>query len=115
MDKINTDTDLEELAKKLEEEAGSAQSAAEVILAHTRSTINDYKERDQAKFDDFAPRLKTLIDEINNGTISFRDQIMKQLELLKKSKEKDLLPSELNEIANIKSMSSGVGKMMKKP
>lgn len=105
LDKINTDTDLEELAKKLEEEAGSEQSAAEVILAHTRSTINDFKERDQAKYDDFAPRLKALIDEINNGTISFKDQIMKQLELLKKSKEKDLLPPGLNEIANIKSTS----------
>ena len=105
LDKINSDTDLEELAEKLEKEAGSAQSAAEVVLAHTRSTINDYKERDQAKFDEFAPRLKALIDQINNGTISFKDQIMKQLELLKKSKEKDLLPDALNEIANIKATS----------
>lgn len=105
LDKINTDTDLEELAKKLEEEAGSQQSAAEVVLAHTRSTINDYKERDQAKFDEFAPRLKALIDEINNGTISFKDQIMQQLELLKKSKEKDLLPPDLNEFANIRTTS----------
>ncbi len=105
LDKINSDTDLEELAEKLEKEAGSTQSAAEVVLAHTRSTINDYKERDQAKFDEFAPRLKALIDQINNGTISFKDQIMKQLELLKKSKEKDLLPAALNEIANIKATS----------
>ncbi len=86
LDLLDSTSDTEEAATKVEEQAGSKKAAAEKIAAKARAVINDWNTRDKAQSESFAKRLQEIIDSINKQTAATANDIKRLIELLKDMK-----------------------------
>lgn len=82
------DMDETEAADKAAEEAGSEESAAEIIEGKARATINDFKEKDLELYLAFSKRLQDLLDRLKQETATFKQQAIELIKLIKATKNR---------------------------
>ena len=96
LDLITETTNVDDIAKKAEQEAGSKDAAAEKIEARVRSVINNWSSKDDNFALKFSERLENLLNDAKTNRTDNAKKINDLIEMLKDLKKGPITPDGIN-------------------